>query len=246
MSKLIHFKDRFFEFFLYYRTRQCNQILCTSFCLLLAPYEKTEDKHMIEVEIKVQVTDEQKKLLIHGATFISEEFFIDTYYDSQDFSLTTKGIWLRKRNELFELKTPATHTGGFNINKNIPMHEYTNQDDIAHILNLHECYKTSFEKAITISGYKQLYTFKNTRQSYKKNNIVIDFDYADFGDLTYNLCELETTVEHKYQTQIALHKLYAFIKEFGISSEKAEGKLGYYIKRKNQAHYQALKNAGEK
>jgi thiamine-triphosphatase len=201
---------------------------------------------MIEVEIKVLVTNDQKQKLLQDAIFISEETLTDIYYDTDDFRLTTKGIWLRKRNEQFELKTPATQTGGFNINKNIPMHEFTNQDDIAKILNLNEHYKSSFLEAITQAGYKQLYKFTSTRQTYKKNKFLIDFDHTDFGDLTYDLCEIETTIEHKDQSQIALDELYIFAKEYNISLNKAEGKLGYYIKRKNPAHYYALEKASEK
>ncbi len=201
---------------------------------------------MIEVEIKVHVTEEQKEKLLSGATLVAEKTFTDIYYDSSDFSLTTKGMWLRQRDKLFELKTPATKTGGFNINKNIPMNEFTDPDSIAKLLSLHECYKNSFTSALKKSGYEQLYKFTNTRQTHKKDNFIIDFDHADFGDLTYNLCEIETTVKNKNQTQEALDNLYTFIKQFGISSQKAEGKLGYYIKRKNPRHYQALKQAGEK
>lgn len=200
---------------------------------------------MIEVEIKVHVTEQQKERLLDGATFISEEFFTDIYYDSDDFALTTKGMWLRKRDESFELKTPATLSGGFNLKKNIPMHEFTDQDDIAQRLMLDECYKTSFEEALAMAGYKQLYKFTNTRRSYKKNNFTIDFDTADFGDLIYSLCEIETIVEHKDQAQAALNELYAFVGQFGISSAKAEGKLGYYIRCMRPAHSRALEEASE-
>ncbi|MFA6527653.1 MAG: CYTH domain-containing protein [Candidatus Babeliales bacterium] len=200
---------------------------------------------MIEVEIKVQVTDEQKEKLLCGATLLSDEVFIDTYYDSDDYSLTTKGFWLRKRNDVFELKAPATESGGFNMHKNIPMHEFTNQDDIAQRLNLPGTYTTSFLGAIIEAGCNPLYQFTNTRSSYKKNKFTIDFDQADFGDLIYNLCEIETFVESKDQSQAALDELYAFAGQFGISTAKAEGKLGYYIKCRNPEHYQALKQASE-
>jgi predicted adenylyl cyclase CyaB len=201
---------------------------------------------MIEVEIKVKVTEQQKQNLIQVANFISQEIIVDTYYDSKKYSLTIKGMWLRARNGLFELKTPATQTGGFNIDKNIPMHEFTNQDEIAKILNLHECYKISFLDALTKVGYKEIYKIITTRESYKKNKFIIDFDCARCDNLTYTACELETIVDNKDQCQNALNDLLAFIKPFGISSEKAEGKLWYFIKNINPTHYQALKNAGEK
>lgn len=193
---------------------------------------------MIEVEIKVHVTDEQISRLTADAQFIKQDFFVDTYYDSADFKLTTNGFWLRKRNEQFELKFPATKNGSFHIAKNIPMHEISDEQEIMQMLGLGK--HGSLPDALETHGYIPLYRFENTRQVYKKDGFTIDLDRADFGDLVYCLCEIETMVESQDQSQEALEKLYAFINRYGISSERAEGKLGYYIRLKNPAHYQAV------
>ncbi len=196
---------------------------------------------MIEVEIKVHVTDEQKEKLIDGAVFISEKTFIDEYFDSHDFALTTNGYWLRKRGDQFELKLPATSDGSFNIEKNIPMQEITAEADIVRALKLHPA--TSLVNALGPAGYSRIYRFSNTRQAYEKDGFVIDFDTADFGDLVYQTCEIEIMVDAKDRVPHAFEQLYAFAKQYGIESERAEGKLWYYIKRKNPAHYWALKNS---
>ncbi|MBD3272930.1 CYTH domain-containing protein [Candidatus Dependentiae bacterium] len=196
---------------------------------------------MIEVEIKVSITDEQKDALVDGAKFISQKFFTDEYFDSHDYKLTKNGLWLRKRNDKFELKLPATKSGNFNINKNIPMYETTDKYEISDILNLDK--KVSFIQALELAGIKSFVKFDNIRTTYLKDNLKIDFDEADFGDFKYNLCEIEVEVESKKQTEHALNKLYKFVSQFGISTERAEGKIGYYIRVRRPAHYFAVKNS---
>jgi thiamine-triphosphatase len=183
---------------------------------------------MIEVEIKVQVTDEQKKKLLEGATFISEKKFVDEYYDAFNFSLTINGYWLRKRDNQFEIKLPATADGSFNIKKNIPMQEITTESEIMQALKLQPA--VSLDYALTQAGYSCLYRFSNLRKAYKKDGFIIDFDTADFGDLVYQTCEIETMVDSREQVTQAYERLYAFAATYGISPERVEGKIGYYIK----------------
>lgn len=196
---------------------------------------------MIEVEIKVHVTQAQANLLIKDAQLRSQTSFVDAYYDSEDFRLTTNGMWLRQRNNQFELKMPATKDGSFHIGKNIPMHEITDEKKIRNLLDLP--IERPLVEALASAGYVVLYRFTNTRQTYIKDGFHIDFDRADFGDLIYCLCEVETIVESPDQTDQALESLYAFVKQHGISTERAEGKLGYYIRVKNPKHYYAMVNS---
>jgi len=193
---------------------------------------------MIEVEIKVNVTEAQKMELVRGANFIAETSFVDQYYDSPDFKLTTNGYWLRRRDNKFELKVPATYLGTFSIHKNVPMQEIYDEKTIAQILGLDS--SNSLRTELEIAGYNPLYTFANTRKSYSKGPLKIDFDCAYFADLTYEVCEVETSVDVEEQADAAFEQLYAFVKEYGISTDMAEGKLFYYIKRRNPAHYYAL------
>jgi adenylate cyclase class IV len=196
---------------------------------------------MIEVEIKLHVTDEQASNLKAGAKFISCFSFVDTYYDSVDYKLTTNGLWLRQRDQQFELKLPATKDGSFHLGKNIPMHEITDEKEIMHILGLPQ--NDSLPIALANAGYSALYRFANMRQTYIKDGFTIDFDRADFGDLVYCLCEVETLVESTDQTERALATLYSFIAQYNISPERAEGKLGYYIRTKKPVHYNAMLNS---
>jgi len=199
---------------------------------------------VIEVEIKVHVTDEQKQKLLDGAQKSSEETLVDEYYDSPDFKLTTKGYWLRRRNGHFELKRPATQSEKFDINQNIPMQEIVDEDEIAQALDL--TVAGSFIESLAAAGYQLLYKFTNLRQRFVKNEFTIDFDHADFGDLQYQMCEVEMMVNDQSETQAALDKLYAFVSAYGIPTTKAEGKMSYYIKRKNPEHHHAILRAQAK
>src|SRR3990167_7926273 len=61
---------------------------------------------MIEVEKKFSLSEAEKRRLTEGAEFLGERIMRDVYYDSPDWSLTTKDIWLRERNGAWELKLP--------------------------------------------------------------------------------------------------------------------------------------------
>ena len=67
--------------------------------------------HMIEVEQKFSLTKEQEDHLLKDAELFSDAHQDDTYYDSTDYSLTCKDIWLRKRNGQFQVKIPEHELG---------------------------------------------------------------------------------------------------------------------------------------
>lgn len=78
--------------------------------------------NVIEVERKFQVTEAILKVVRKQANNISsKKEIIDTYYDIASFShppfpLTTRDIWLRKRNLQFELKFPQTELELLKVN----------------------------------------------------------------------------------------------------------------------------------
>lgn len=197
-----------------------------------------KDLAMIEVEIKFKLFEEQKKQLLAEATFVSEDLIHDVYYDSSNYELTTKDFWLRKRNGNFMLKTPATQTDNRKI---FSMHELTEESLIRQTLNLSS--ELTLEQAIENAGFKPLYKITNTRIKYTKDGIIIDIDHADYGDFTYDLCELETIVDHQEQIEKASLKLQNFATNHGIKIEPAEGKLIHLIKLTNPEHYAILQAA---
>lgn len=190
---------------------------------------------MIEVEIKFKLSEEQKKALLENATFVSKDVIHDVYYDSTNYELTTKNFWLRKRNGNFMLKTPATQTLDRKI---FSMHELTKESLIRHELNLSS--ELTIEQAIEKAGFKPLYKITNTRIKYTKDEVIIDIDHADYGDFSYNLCELETIVDRPEQIEQASLRLQSFAAKRGIKIDPAEGKLIHLIRLTNPEHYALL------
>ena len=50
---------------------------------------------MIEVERKFTVGGDDEKRLLEGADFLLEKTLMDVYYDTPDYALSTKDMWLR-------------------------------------------------------------------------------------------------------------------------------------------------------
>ena len=195
---------------------------------------------MIEVEIKFKLSDEQKRTLLDGAQFVSEELIHDVYYDSTNYELTTKDFWLRTRNGNFMLKTPADSD-----NKTVfSMHELTDESLIRQALNLPA--EPPLEQAIENAGFVPLYKITNSRIKYLKDDITIDIDHADYGDFTYDLCELETVVDRPEQISQASLNLQIFATKHGIQIQPAEGKLIHLIRLTNPDHYALLQAARKK
>lgn len=195
---------------------------------------------MIEVEIKFKLSDEQKLTLLSGAKFVSKDIIHDVYYDSTSYALTTKDFWLRTRNGTFMLKTPA----GSRNTTVFSMHELTDESSIRQALNLPA--EPTLEQAIGNAGFVPLYNITNTRIKYLKNDITIDIDHADYGDFTYDLCELETIVDRPEQITQASLKLQNFAAKHGIAIQPAEGKLIHLIRLTNPDHYALLQAARKK
>lgn len=194
---------------------------------------------MIEVEKKFILKDEDIDRLTQGAEFISEKTFTDTYYDTVDFSLTTKDMWLRQRGDRFELKVPLNQ--GESISNRVldQYEEYETEEEIRKILRLpeHKTLKEDLEDA----GYHSIGTLTTTRKKYKKGEFIIDLDIIDFG---YQIGEIELMVKDQSEIQEASDKIIAFAKENGLIITAVRGKIIEYIHRNDPKHYQALVDAG--
>ncbi len=199
---------------------------------------------MIEVEIKCHLSEQQKEKLLQDATFLSEETFVDTYFDTKDYRLSTNDIWLRTRNTSFVLKMPAALCGNFSIQKNTPKHEIEDEAIIRTKLNLSA--SGTLYQALAQAHIIPKYTFINQRQKYQKNSFIIDLDHAHFGTFSYTLCEIEKTAQTPEEIHEILEQLHKFAQQHGIMIKPTEGKLIHYIKVTNQEHYQALHREWEK
>jgi adenylate cyclase class IV len=196
-------------------------------------------KFMIEVEKKFILNEQDKKRLIQDAQFLNELIFSDIYYDTEDFSLTSRDRWLRSRDGRFELKLPL-HDGADRLADQYD--ELEDEQKIRAALNLPVLGK--FVDNLSQAGYSPFCVCKTTRRKYKKDPFIIDLDAVDFRDFTYHIGEIELMVNDASEIEGAIGKIIAFAKEQNLAIVPVRGKVIEYLKRVKPDHYQALVLAG--
>jgi len=194
---------------------------------------------MIEVEKKFKLTSKKLEAIKKRATFVSKKTFTDIYYDDENFSLTKKDIWLRKRGVIFELKYPfAQKIQGKIINI---YDEIIDQKKIANKIKLHD-YSDNFSSTLRKNNYRPCCKIKTTRRKYSLDGFTIDIDEMDF---VYSLCEIEKMAPSKKEVVKIANQIFAFAKSFGLETKKSiRGKVLEYLWRNNRKHYRALERAG--
>jgi len=190
---------------------------------------------MIEVEKKFILNKQDKERLTKRAEFLNERVFADIYYDTNNFSLTSKDKWLRSREARFELKLPL-HKGAERSADQYD--ELEDEQKIREALNLP--LNGSFADDLTKAGYVPFCICKTTRRKYKKGLFIIDLDIVDFQDFTYNIGEIELMVNDKSEIEGAIEKIMNFAKEQNLTIAPVRGKVIEYLKRAKPNHYHAL------
>lgn len=196
---------------------------------------------MIEVEQKFLLKEGDVERLQNGATFVREYTMDDAYYDTGDCALGRKDQWLRLRNGRWELKAPLH---GYS-NTGTAMQQYDELEDDDSIRNF---LKMSGDGALADdlaqSGYAVIARFLTTRRKFKKEEFTIDFDFADYGDSTYEIVEIELMVHDQSEMDTAAVRIQQFAKQYGLTAVPVRGKLIEYFKRKRPDIYETLKSAG--
>lgn len=194
---------------------------------------------MIEVEKKFILSEQDKERLTKDAIFLNERVFTDIYYDTEQFSLTSKDRWLRSREGGFELKLPLNERGDRLADQ---YEELEDEQKIREILDLPS--NGSFAEDLAGAGYTPFCSCKTTRRKYGMKAFVIDLDKVDFKDFTYGIGEIELMVSDKAEIGGAIEKIMAFAKSRNLSIAPVRGKVIEYIRQKRPHHYQALVDAG--
>jgi adenylate cyclase class IV len=194
---------------------------------------------MIEIEKKFILEDGDFERLIKGAIFLSKRTHTDIYYDNDYYSLTTKGIWLRKRNLKFELKIRLHKDESPEISR---YNEIEAESEIQNFLKLP--LTEPLEQSIKAQGYLPFCSIKTTRKKYKKNNFTLDFDLVDFGDYKYEVLEIELMANDDKSAKLAAREILNFAKKNRLEIKELNGKCKEYLNRYNPDHYQALIDAG--
>jgi len=194
---------------------------------------------MIEVEKKFILNKQDKERLTKRAEFLNERVFADIYYDTNNFSLTSKDKWLRSREARFELKLPL-HKGAERSADQYD--ELEDEQKIREALNLP--LNGSFADDLTKAGYVPFCICKTTRRKYKKGLFIIDLDIVDFQDFTYNIGEIELMVNEKSEIESAVEKIIDFAKMQNLTIAPVRGKVIEYLRRVRPSHYQVLVQSG--
>lgn len=194
---------------------------------------------MIEVEKKFILSRQDEERLTKDSQFINERVFTDIYYDTENFSLTSKDKWLRFRDGKFELKLPL-HNGSDRLADQYE--ELEDEHKIREILNLSS--NENFADDLAMDGYLPFCACKTTRKKYKRGLFIIDIDSVDFQNFTYSIGEIELMVNEKSQIESAIEKIMAFVKKQNLTIAPVRGKVIEYLKRIKPNHYQTLVQAG--
>ena len=190
---------------------------------------------LIEVEKKVLLEPHQIKKIAQTATFIKETRIQDTYFDTHDYRYTTENKWLRQRDGAFELKVGIKKQNG-------SMDRYEEITDPKQISE-HLTSTAGRDLPVTLAqeGIFPFCSFSTWRRSFQIDELRIDIDEADFGDLHYRVAEIEIMVADTNKIEAAEEKIARFAKEMKIDiTIPVCAKLTYYIYSKRPAHYQAL------
>lgn len=194
---------------------------------------------MIEVEKKFILNEQDKERLIKNAQFLNERTFTDIYYDTEIFSLTSIGKWLRSRESRFELKIPL-HKGVDRLADQYD--ELEDEQKIRENLNLPP--NGNLAQDLAKAGYSPFCTCKTKRRKYKKGIFTIDLDIVDFQDFTYDIGEIELMVNEKSEIENSIEKIMIFAKDQNLTIAPVRGKVIEYLKRAKPNHYQVLVQAG--
>lgn len=196
---------------------------------------------MIEVELKFKTESNQIAKLTKSLELINKRQFTDTYYDSNGFRLTKQDLWLRQRDNKFELKVPMQKLAA-GARKSDQYDELTNEEKIRRKISLPK--NGDLRADLKTAGYLPFCTLRTTRTKYRQGEFIIDLDHVDYGDFDYDLGEVELTLNDVTKIPEATKKIRAFAKLNSLSLIPVRGKVVEYLKNRRPNHYQALLKSG--
>jgi predicted adenylyl cyclase CyaB len=189
----------------------------------------------IEIEKKVKLDSTHIQTITRRAILLREIHIHDVYFDTSDYQYTLQNMWLRQRDQSFELKVGVKkHNGCVDHYE-----EITEERRILRYLGVDS--DISIPEALSLKHLSPFCSFHTYRKTYRLGELNIDIDEADFGDLHYQVAEIEMMVSDTSKIPEAEQKIFHFIQELGIdTSATIHAKLSYYLYHKRLKHYQAL------
>lgn len=193
---------------------------------------------MIEIEKKFKINKKQLAKIEKLADFVSEKVNVDIYHDDKKYSLTSKDIWLRKRNNTYELKYPVR--AEMRDRSVLAYDEIIGPSGIGKKLRLKNLSK-NFTVTLKKNGLFPFCKIKTVRRKYEYGDFMIDVDEMDFR---YSLCEVEKMVKNKKEIKAARGEIMNFAKSLGLDMKLVRGKIMEYLWRNNKKHYKELIKTG--
>nr|XP_057916166.1 thiamine-triphosphatase [Doryrhamphus excisus]XP_057916167.1 thiamine-triphosphatase [Doryrhamphus excisus] len=216
----------------------------------------------IEVERKFICSANTLKTLQEIGVCAGQSKFHDQYFDTPQFHLTLRDMWLRKRKGCWELKCPTTRVKVAEESEASALcsryKEITNLSDIK--LKLQEVLKdigehvTSTKQSSSVtemdSAQDQCWTrsmnlvifaeFTTVRQTFtlEEYGVQVDLDEADFG---YCVGEIEALIPEGGDMQAAMDKIERTAKKLGLTgNQRVDGKMSVYLQEHYPEHYARL------
>lgn len=123
-------------------------------------FSNNPPKSNLEIEKKFVCTDDIHKTIQSFATNQTVINMVDTYYDTNNYELSCKDMWLRKRNKVFELKWPhnfGTKSEAFSTDMVVPFATdfYNESTDILEIASVvqNSCKERTVEPLGSVNGW---------------------------------------------------------------------------------------------
>ncbi|XP_045566479.1 thiamine-triphosphatase isoform X3 [Salmo salar] len=196
-----------------------------------------ESTMSVEVERKfVCDADIQKQLEEIGAVCIGQKQFQDKYFDTPDFLLTLRDVWLRCRQGCWELKCATVTKAEDRVGEPQKAELCSRYQEITNLsqiqLKVREVMKEEF------TTQRCSFTFGGEGD---ESGVRVDLDQADFG---YCVGEIEVLVPKGEDIQSALRKIEKTAQRLGLSGhQRVQGKMDVYLQRYCPEHYAKLLSA---
>ncbi|KAM9713144.1 thiamine-triphosphatase isoform 1-T1 [Menidia menidia] len=220
-------------------------------------------KMSVEVERKFICSDDTLKILEEIGVCVGQRQFHDQYFDTPEFELTLRDMWLRKRKGCWELKCPTATVNGTedrSAEQSLAAALCTHYKEITNLPEIQQrveevfkktCEDRESETAPSLGDESWLCRmnlvcfaeYVTVRRSFTLGDegVQIDLDQADFG---YHVGEIEVLIPEGGDVQSAQEKIRNAAHKLGLSEhERVEGKMNVYLKRYQPEHYAKLLSA---
>lgn len=209
----------------------------------------------IEIEMKFAATPAVKDRILSKATPVDQKQFTDCYWDREgDFPLTQRDVWLRQRNQNWQLKIPIDFYQS--LQKSSPLahnridqyKELETESEICSFLQTTHFIDPAGEASplhsvLLKNKYSKLFSITTQRASYRFQEATIVID--ECLPLGYSIGEIEFMTHDQQSSAKAQQRIRSIAEQLGIDlSAPVYGKVLHYINHCRPQHFQVLKASG--